>query len=259
MRKMLWVLAIMAPSLAMAQVTVVLEPSRDTALFSEGSLSNGIGPHLYVGNTGANDARRSLLAFDFSAIPAGSTVNDATLTLNQSRAALGLSSETLSLHRVNGSWGEGNSDAGEPGGGGATAVAGDATWTFRVLNGAMWSTPGGDFNATASSSATVFALSGPYDWTGLATDVQAWVDGAANDGWILIGDEGNSRTALRFDSRENVNVTNRPALSVTYTAPVGMPGGGIIATVPTLSWPGLALLALVLMAVAATVLRRRPF
>lgn len=243
------------PLAGWSQTTVTLGASRDTALFSEGSLSNGAGPHLYVGNT-ANDTRRSLLAFNLASIPAGATINSATLTLNQSAAAPGLTSESLSLHRVNGAWGEGASDAGVPGGMGATALPGDATWIFRILNDAPWNNPGGDFSATPSSTATVFSLGGPYDWTGLESDVQAWVNGSANNGWILIGDEGGIRTALRFDSRENVNATNRPQLTVTFTAPVGTPGGGIVASVPTLSLPGLAALTLVLLLLAGRHLRR---
>jgi hypothetical protein len=38
-----------------------------------------------------------------------------------------------------------------------------------------------------------------------------------NYGWIVIGDEANSQTARRFDSRENPTAANRPRLRVYYS------------------------------------------
>src|SRR5262245_34209367 len=98
-----------------------------------GALSNGAGQHLYVGKTGftaGNKIRRAVVQFDLAAIPAGSTINTATLTLNVSRPNNG--AQTVELHRLLNSWGEGNSDAG-PGaeGDGAPSASGDATWIHR--------------------------------------------------------------------------------------------------------------------------------
>ena len=42
-------------------------------------------------------------------------------------------------------------------------------------------------------------------------------DRETNFGWILIGNEGSSRTAKRFDSRENTSLV-RPQLTVDFTA-----------------------------------------
>src|SRR5438105_14155986 len=67
-----------------------LAPVADNTLYEDasGNLSNGAGTHFYVGNTNqtvAADARRGLLRFDLSAIPAGSTIHTATLTLRVSQ------------------------------------------------------------------------------------------------------------------------------------------------------------------------------
>ncbi len=245
----------LAPIGVWAQTTITLEPSRDTAIYSEADLSNGVGQYLFSGQTAMGDNRRSLLAFDFSAIPAGSTIDSATLTLSLSLAAPGTTSRTFTLHRVNGRWGEGSSDAGVPGGLGATATAGDATWQDRVFGTSEWITEGGDFDSSPSSTATVLSLPGPYDFTGLAADVSAWLNGTAvNDGWILIGEEFDIRTAMRFDSRETPLAGAAPSLSVTFTAPVT--GGPTTPTGPT-AVPGPGPLALVLLCLGVMLVSRR--
>ena len=51
--------------------------------------------------------------------------------------------------------------------------------------------------------------------------MQQWLaDSETNFGWILIGNEGSSRTAKRFDSRENSSLV-RPQLTVDFTAAAG--------------------------------------
>jgi hypothetical protein len=54
-------------------------------------------------------------------------------------------------------------------------------------------------------------------------DVQSWLDNPiTNFGWILIGEEETSRTAKRFDSKDNPTTNNRPVLRVTYTEPTAI-------------------------------------
>jgi glucose/arabinose dehydrogenase len=198
-------------------VEISLEPARDTVLFSEsGSLSNGSGPHLFAGRTNTAALRRSLLAFDLSSVPADSTVSAATLTLGMTKTVTGASD--LSLHRVTADWGEAGSDSGSPGGGGAPAQVGDATWTRSFFDTVSWTAEGGDFVASESATAGVGGI-GDYSWSAAAMidDVQAWIDGAeANHGWLLRGDE-TATSAKRFASRENPVAADRPTLNVTYT------------------------------------------
>src|SRR5947207_2629130 len=131
-----------------------LNPSKDNTIFSDGNLSNAKGS-LFAGQASFNAdfaLRRSLIQFDIaSAIPAGSTIENVTLTLNAARSSFGGES---SLHRLLSDWGEGTSNAGSSGSG-AAATNGDATWLhtfFNFVTPQFWNTPGGDFVPDASSS-----------------------------------------------------------------------------------------------------------
>jgi hypothetical protein len=54
----------------------------------------------------------------------------------------------------------------------------------------------------------------------LVLDVQTWLNTpASNFGWMIIGVETGFGTTKRFDSRENFDVSFRPALTVTFTPP----------------------------------------
>jgi hypothetical protein len=200
---------------------VTLTPSRDNTIFSEGEKSNGAGAYLFVGNTGQGNSRRALVAFDLGdSIPAGSTVQSATFTLQMSRSRAG--AEPVSVHRLLANWGEGTSNAPGDEGVGAPATPGDATWTHAFFGGAAWASPGGDFVGSPSATMTVDAT-GPYTWgptSELTADVQGWVDASGtNFGWILIGTESGTQTAQRFGSRENSDEASRPTLTIEYSPP----------------------------------------
>jgi spore coat protein A len=208
--------------------------SADNTLFSDGfdpgdpngELSNGAGFYMFAGATKDNGpgsllVRRALLAFDVAgAIPAGSTVNSVTLTLYMSRSRT--QNETVDLHRVLADWGEGTSDAADEEGKGAPATAGDATWGWRIWPTTPWTTPGGDFDPTPSASATVGGQNGFYSWTStqLAVEVQSWLDTpTSNFGWILIGNEIDSRVVKRFNTSESSDANRRPKLTIDFTPP----------------------------------------
>jgi uncharacterized repeat protein (TIGR01451 family) len=210
---------------------VSLTPIADNTLFEDptGNLSDGAGPHFYVGSTGptaGNLARRGLLKFDLSSIPAGSTINSATLTLNVSKVPGGAPAEDVVVHLAQMDWGEGTSDSSQGGtgpgeGDGIQATTGDATWKYTFFNTQTWNNLGGDYSASTSATKTVTGP-GSYQWTsaGLTADVQRWLDTpAANDGWLLTGLEGTNKTARQFDSRQNSTLANRPALSIDFTPP----------------------------------------
>lgn len=199
--------------------TVTLTPSKDATLFeiSNGALANGSGIHLFAGMTATNSRRRALLQFDIpSQIPAGSRVTSVSLAMQVSLFASG--AETMRLHGVTTSWGEGSSNAGDArDGGGTTSQTGDATWIHATFNNRRWTNAGGDFVSQADASASV-AFTGA-NWTSnaaLVARVQAWVDQPANNfGWILLGNESQIRTAKRFDSSE-IAGTTKPALTVEF-------------------------------------------
>ncbi len=208
---------------AAAQSEVMLEPSKDNTLYQdvEGAFSNGAGNHMFAGRTNesTNFLRRALVHFDVSQIPAGSTANTVELTMRMSRAISG--AHSIALHRVSVDWGESTSDAPGQEGGNPRAAAepGDATWIHTFSPSSNWQTAGGDFEPSASATASVAGV-GNYTWTStaaLVSDVQQWVDNASsNFGWIVIGAEDIATSAKRFDTRES---TSPPQLRIQYQPP----------------------------------------
>ena len=215
--------------------TVVLEPVADTTLYAEdGDGSNGTGAYLFVGLTNDDFARRALLRFDLSSIPAGSTITSATLSLYMSRAKNG-SARNVSLHRVTSSWGEAGSQAAGEEGVAAMALAGDATWTYALYPTVLWTDAGGDFVTTPSATTSVAGEGLRYAWTSaqMVADVQAWLGAPGSTyGWILIGDEATTRSAKRFDSRDQTDTTRRPRLTIEYSLPGACCDGGSCSLVP---------------------------
>jgi hypothetical protein len=210
---------------ASGEVAQQLNAGKDNTLFESatGALSNGAGPNLFTGLSGGlapPNKKRGLIWFDIAGnIPPGSTVTTVTLRLRllQTRD---LSSRSVELRRVLQDWGEGTSNSGFTGGGGAPATAGDATWLHTFFNTDFWVNPGGDFSATVSASQSVGTLAGNYTWGSTAqmvADVQSWLDDPDNNfGWLLLTNETVIQTARRFGSRENTTAANRPLLTVEY-------------------------------------------
>lgn len=233
---------------------VTLEPAADATLYEDasGDAANGAGDYLFAGMTAEPTVRRALLRFDLTSIPPGSIVDSVELTLTMSRSIVG--EENVALHRATTAWSEGPSDALGPEGVGAPAQAGDVTWLHTDYDTTFWTTPGGDFEPTASAARGV-ANVGTYTWgstPGLVADVQSWVDGTRpNHGWMLVGYEASAPTAKRFDSRENPDPGSRPALRVVFT-----PAGGTLADIPLLDPRALAALALLLALAGARLVGR---
>jgi hypothetical protein len=219
------VFLLLAPPLVpWARADVVTLPcALDNTLYESatGALSNGIGPTMFAGRTAqaTNSRRRAVLFFNVAqSVPASATIVAVTLTLSMSQAATP-GAQSIELHRVLASWGEGTSDAGPSGGSGAPATTGDATWKHRFFNTTSWSVLGGDFAAAASASQSV-AVEGPYVWgstPGMVADVQAWLSTpAVNQGWLLLGNEAVVSSVKRFETREAVDPLARPVLTITY-------------------------------------------
>ncbi len=210
------------PALA---VTVHVPSSRDNTLYEDpnGGLSNGAGTGLFAGRSSQsqNSIRRGLVFFDVaSMVPAGSIITGATLTLFQ--ASTNTADQSVGLHRLFESWGEGTSNATSGNGGSGTAATiGDATWLHRTFSTTLWSIPGGFFDGSASASTTVGG-NGFYSWSSaaLAADAQSFLDnGATNSGWLLRGNEQSSGTSKRFATREEPIAMNRPVLTLEYVVP----------------------------------------
>jgi hypothetical protein len=219
--------AVTAPGAAAETITI--PAGRDNTLFSteDGSSSNGAGPNVFSGRTGPSGGtrQRALLWFDLAgAVPAGSTIVGVELTLTVV-AGGAAPAQTHGLHRVLADWGEGASSGG--GGSGAPSAPGDATWLHTFYPDQFWTSPGGDFDATASGQQSVSSAPGPVTWgtsPAMIADVQGWLDAPdANHGWVLIGNEDVFNSARKLASREFEAAESRPRLTVAYEPPTPCP------------------------------------
>lgn len=216
-------LALSTPCLA---DTVFLTADRDNTLYDDGfgGVSNGAGSYLFLGNTSLGQYRRALVRFDVAgALPPGAVVTSARLRVAVSLAPPLVDPSPTTLHRLLEDWGEGTSNAGEPGGRGTLATTGDATWRYRFYNTVEWATEGGTF-VPAASAASLLGLAGESTTYGstpeMVADVQGWLDTpGGNYGWILRGDEDFFTTARRINSRENAAPETRPILEITFDPP----------------------------------------
>jgi hypothetical protein len=132
----------------------------------------------------------SIIGAGASQIPLGSTITSASLTVFASEDGTG----NPALYRV-------------------LSLDWDETSTWNSLVGGV-QRDNAEANISADSSVDA-STPGSRTFTGLATTVQAWANGGANRGWLLMQD-GNEWI---ISSSENGTVGNRPSLSVTYTAP----------------------------------------
>ena len=202
----------------------VTAAAKDNTLYEDptGELSNGQGVYFFVGRTLQPAIRRGLIAFDLSSIPTNAIVTGATLTMYLSNTHGG--TQTVTLSTVSQNWGEGASDAGDPGGSGTQAAPNDATWVYTFYNTSSWTNLGGDFSGLASASTMVSGAGVNYTWTGsgLLADVQGWVSNPGmNHGWVVRGNEVTAGAAQGFNSTQNK--TNKPQLTVVYQLPCATP------------------------------------
>ncbi len=145
--------------------------------------------------TGPNSRNgRSVVQFDISLIPQGSTVSSATLSLYASTVPA--TTETYYAHRVTTSWAEGT-----------------VTWNTP------WTAAGGDYAASTVTATTPGAV-GWMNWD-VTSDVSAFVAGTySNYGWLVKdGTENGSNLATTFYTKDEATQTTlRPKLTVTFTA-----------------------------------------
>jgi hypothetical protein len=205
---------------------VTLTPDRDNTLFgyADGSASNGAGDSIFVGTSGPFGGgllHRGLVRFDVAAgVPAGALVRSVSLTMFLIQGS-GLGDPAdFTLHRALADWGEGTSQS--PGGLGAPATPGDATWLHTFFPDQFWTNEGGDFEPAPSATITIPPSPNNtfYTWRStaqLVADVQSWLDQpATNFGWVMVGNETLGFTARRLASRENLVPTHVPMLTIEY-------------------------------------------
>lgn len=181
------------PSLAFAgggqSVNRTFQPSSADSYIDANLPNQNYGTLAYMNVSNKNPVQRSLVQFDLSSVPAGSTISSATLYLYASTAASG---RTYGAYRITSSWTE-------------TAV----TYTNQPsIAGAATSTAG---------SGTTMSFS-------VLADLQAWIQNqtATNYGWLIKDQSEGTGTPLQtsiYTREEGTQTTLRPKLSITYTAP----------------------------------------
>jgi spore coat protein A len=225
---------------------VTLTAVQDNTIYSESDSSFGAGLCLQVGQPGQTRGgqamtRRALVQFDLSSIPPGSEIVSARLNLF--RMSPGGPGTRLRVYRLLQDWGEGHSGVGDsctppPKAFGRPPTDSASTWNYRFWGAqAVWQSDaggtvhGGSFRSSYSDSEDIGLFDQYVDLTssGITNDVKDWVqDPASNHGWILLGDEANLGTGMRFTSREDTVATHAPTLTVSFTSPTGaccMPDG----------------------------------
>jgi len=174
---------------APASTTVSFTAVADSTVRESGGGNQGTDVQLRVRSFDTARNFRAFVQFDVSTIPAGSTINTATLTL----CVVGLpdTTRTIDVHLVTGAWGE-----------------------LTILWGNQPSVA-----ASPTDSITTPAAVGCITWA-VASDVQAWVDGTANNGWRTSDSVEDSvvNEQTDFRSREDSAFpAEQPELQVTYT------------------------------------------
>ena len=226
----LWLAPALTPDQGQA-ASVALRPVADTSLMEVAPNNNNGGQAWFLAGTTQNYTRtRGLFYFDLTAdVPTGSLIESVSLQLEVTRQPSdGFNPAPFGLHRLLRPWGEGNKVAlDNPGGMGAPAESGEATWRDRfAFTPQTWTVPGGapniDYVVDASAQAYIYGVGdSPYTFhstPALVADVQGWVnDPTSNFGWMLICQtEDNNFTARRFGSREDADAA--PLLFVEFTA-----------------------------------------
>lgn len=210
--------------------TAILTPVADATLIeTEPNNSSGGAEFFNAGTTQNVTKNRALLRFDVaSQLPEGAVITSASLKLEVTRQPVdGFEASPFSLHRVLRDWGEGTTvPMNNPGGLGAPAASGDATWFHRFAFDQPWRAPGGeaevDYLSLSSGAIIMYGtVDSPYTFESTSesvADVQFWLDNpASNFGWMLMTDfEDVPFTARRFASREDP-LGRGPTLTIEYT------------------------------------------
>lgn len=200
--------------------TLVLQPDGtdgiDTFISNFADSNFGTNSQLQVGESNAdtNAIQRSLLKFDLSSIPNGSTITSAVLTLTYEQAASFRASNnrTMSVYRMIRSWSETES-----------------TWSV-YSSGNNWGTAGAS-NTTSDREATdigTVALAtsdadeSEKSITLTASKVQEWVNGTLTNNGILLQVATELNDLYIFHSSDSATASKRPKLTIVYTPPANM-------------------------------------
>jgi hypothetical protein len=216
---------VLAPGVAPAQQTTANGTLvDDTTIYEEVPGDNGGGnPDFCVGNLQmASMTRRGLIRYDLPDIPPGATVDRVTLDLRQDRVrsqGTGPKSAVIELRRITEDWteGQGNDVAAGPCAGG-TASAG-VTWTAQPM---AQTAASAEASFGTGGNSTIVLDSNNADDAGLVADVQAWVDGTPNHGWMVSVADENDPDNSRWMQAGSLSVTWTTEATPTFTINPGL-------------------------------------
>lgn len=214
--------------------TVTLLTSKDTQIESGAGANTNVGKYAYANtDLGGGGNRRTLMQWDLSTIPAGSTITNAYVKLYRVSATDDTVGKNFSAYRLTTEWTEGNgkSNGSYPAG----ITANGATWNqSNKETGTNWATAGGDYDLSsrvqisgvnqpdASLGGAIVALN-----FGVTDMVNSWFTGTtANLGMILVSDETvYQRHAFRMrDLGFPDDGAERPALPAYPASPTSQGG-----------------------------------
>lgn len=179
---------------------LTIQPSNIDSFLDAESPNNNYGGNAEIWVVNTAPTRRSLLKFDFTALPAGVAINSATLSLYRYNYT-GATGRTYWAYRLTQTgWTEGG-----------------VTWNkYDGTNN--WTSAGGDYTATDGASQTVPAINNWMDF-----DVKALVewfrDNAGSIAHFMVKDASESGTgtaSLFYSKNEPTQTTLRPKLVIDY-------------------------------------------
>jgi hypothetical protein len=254
----------LSPAQVNAATVTLTPPSADATIKEAFPDDNwGVYPYLDAGRISENGLliQRSLVKFDLSSIPAGSTIISAEFELRIE--GQGGSPDALHtfffVYRVTHDWVEGD--------GGLVLGGNGVTWNeanhiVASPGGSIPWTAGGEWTTEDAASAELMWSGGwgiTWDVTGI---VQDWTCGASNYGFIVRYPTGEQGSLIRFAYFDSKEQGNAPILTVTYgpltPGVCPAPVGGFMEPVNkvAIAAPYLALFGVV--AVAAILVWKRP-
>jgi len=204
-------------------VVNILEGETDTqdAAIGSGSytFSNLGGAPTTIAVGRSSVTARSLIKWDVTSIPAGSTIVSAQMSY-YSYDYSGGSTATISAYRLLKPWVEGTLNGQD-----RQMDDPDSVCWAESGNGLSWGIAGADGPVDRSTTAIASAThqgNGWFNWD-IKTAVQNWVDGNwANDGLILKANNESVTNMRLFTSSEYQNGIQKPNLEIEYSEEAGL-------------------------------------
>lgn len=180
--------------------TTTVYASADSYMHQGNPTTNyGTATTMVAGKQTSN-ARRSIVRFDLSSIPISSYIDLANLSVYADTALSPPS--TIGVYRVQQSPARDWTEAG-------------VTWN-RYDGTNSWTTAGGDFNSTATSSISISTTLKYYNWT-VTYDVKNFVQTpSTNFGWVLKSSTEPNGKTITFRSRDYTGTSYDPFAKVYY-------------------------------------------